>query len=136
MTRGEKWGTAAAVVGGVVILYFLLHRSGAIAPGWTINVPPLAPPIMPAPVNYQINLNYPVNANPPGSGSSCGCDGSNPLYSSFAALISAATGNYVNIEQSYFNSILASFPAYFAQDLNNVEGARLSESSKAIFSSL
>ncbi len=129
MNANDKWWTTGAVVVGVIILYFLLHKSGVIVPAapFTINLP--GPPAPPPPVNYVVNVPNGAVNTPQAPGTGCSCNGENPLFTSLATMINAEAQRLAQIEESYLSGIEASLPDWFAQNLNNVEGAYLSGAS-------
>lgn len=135
MTSGDKAQTVVAVIVGAVLLWLFWHRAAAVASGSPsdFSFPPLpspAPP--PAPINYVINFPPAVNGvtNCPAS---CSCNGSSGLFSSLEAMLNAEAGKLANVEESYFAFIMGNLPTWFTQNLNNAEGAYLSNTSKSGF---
>ncbi len=134
MTDKDKWLTGGAIVLGGIILYLLLHKAGAIAPGWGLNFPPFNPSPIPPPVEYTVNASFPVQAQPSPCQPTCGCSGGG-LFASISDMLTKLTGEQAAIEESYFAGIIASLPPWFSQNLNNVEGAYASGASINAFMS-
>ena len=102
MTKGDKWWTGGAIVIGAIVLYLLLHKSGAIAPGWQINIPALKPAIIPPPETYSFNFQLPDNNTPSPCQPTCGCSGDGGLFASISDMLTKLTGEQTKIEESYF----------------------------------
>lgn len=134
MSSKERWYTGGAVVIGAIVLYLLLHKVGAVAPGWQINIPALQPATIPPPQETVFNFPLTQNNNPSPCQPTCGCS-SGGLFASISDMIASFTGQEAAIEDSYFAGIIASLPPWFAQNLNNVEGAYTSGASINAFNS-